>query len=106
VAFVRSERIGIDTNIPLLYYGSMRATTIKLEGSILEELEEFKRPDQNLTSLVREMLKAQIHRRKMAQAAEEYTAFLNASAGEALELEVWATAPLEKEPAVRRKKRA
>ena len=83
----------------------MKATTIKLEGSILQELKEFKRPDQNLTSLIREMLKAQIHRRRMARAAEEYTAFLSENSGEALELEVWATVPLEKTASVRGKKR-
>jgi hypothetical protein len=84
----------------------MKATTIKLEGSILEELMAFKRPDQNLTALVRELLKAQIHRSKMAQAAEEYTTFLRENKGEAIELDDWAFAPLDREPSARRKKRA
>jgi hypothetical protein len=84
----------------------MKATTIKLDGSILEELLAFKRPDQNLTALVRDMLKAQIHKSKMARAAEEYTAFLRENTEESMELDAWASAPLDREPPVRRKKRA
>jgi len=84
----------------------MKATTIKLDGSILEELMAFKRPDQNLTALVRELLKAQIHRSKMARAAEEYAAFLRENPEEATELEAWASAPLDRERSIRRKKKA
>jgi hypothetical protein len=90
----------------MVYYSGMKATTIKIEGSILQELKKFKRPDQTLTSLVRELLKAQIHRRRMAQAAEEYTAFLSQNPGESLEIDAWASAPLDKEPSVRGKKKA
>ncbi|HEY2380330.1 MAG TPA: hypothetical protein VGK48_04015 [Terriglobia bacterium] len=68
-------------------------------------MEAFKRPDQTLTSLVRELLKAQIHRQKMARAAEEYAAFLNENPGESLELDVWAAAPLEKAPSRPKKER-
>jgi hypothetical protein len=89
----------------MIYYDSMKATTIKLDGPILEELKELKRPDQNLTSLVRELLKAQIHKRRMAQAAEEYVEFLNRNPGESMELDVWESAPLDKEPAVRRNRK-
>ena len=90
----------------MVYSSGMKATTIKLDGSILEELMAFKRPDQNLTALVRELLKAQIHRSKMAQAAEEYTAFLRENPGESTELDAWASAPLDREPSVRPRKRA
>jgi hypothetical protein len=89
----------------MVYCRSMKATTIKLEGAILEELEELKRSDQNLTSLVRDLLRAQIHRHKMAKAAAEYVAFLNENSGERLELDVWAAAPIDKDPAPRRKKK-
>ena len=92
--------------IHMVYSNSMKATTIKLEGPILEELMAFKRPDQNLTALVRELLKAQIHRSKMARAAEEYTAFMRENAEESMELDAWASAPLDREPSVRRKKKA
>jgi hypothetical protein len=89
----------------MVYSGGMKATTIKLDGAILEELRAFKRPDQNLTALVRELLKAQIHRSTMARAAEEYAAFLRQNTGESMELDAWASAPLDRESAVRRKKR-
>ena len=90
----------------MIYSRGMKATTIKLDGSILRELKDFKRPDQNLTSLVRDLLKAQIHRSKMARAAEKYTAFLSENAEESLELEAWASAPLDRDPTPRRTKRA
>ena len=83
----------------------MKATTIKLDGFILQELKELKQPDQNLTSLVRDLLKAQIHRQKMARAAEEYSAFLSENAGESLELNAWASTPLDQDPTVRGKRR-
>ena len=84
----------------------MKATTIKLEGSILKDLKKVKRPDQSLTSLVRDLLKAQLHRQKMARAVAEYTAFLSQNNDEALEIDAWASAPLDREPAVRGKKKA
>jgi len=89
----------------MVYSGGMKATTIKLDGAILGELKALRRPDQNLTALVRELLNAQIHRSKMAQAAEEYTAFLRENPGESTELDVWASAPLDRDPSVRPRKR-
>ena len=84
----------------------MKATTVKLDGAILRELKEFKEPDQNLTSLVRDLLKAQIHRRKMARAAEEYIAFMSENPAELQELDTWATTPLDNDKSVRRRKKA
>jgi hypothetical protein len=89
----------------MVYSTGMKATTIKLDGSILRELKEFKGPDQNLTSLVRELLRAQIHRRKMASAAEAYMAFMSENGDESLELDAWASTPLHLAPVVRRKKK-
>jgi Arc/MetJ family transcription regulator len=90
----------------VVYSSSMKATTIKLDGAILQELKAFKEPDQNLTSLVRDLLRAQIHRRKMARAAEEYVAFMSENADESQELDSWASAPLDSDISVRRKKKA
>ena len=89
----------------MVYSDGMKATTIKLDGAILGELKALRRPDQNLTALVREMLKAQIHKSKMARAAEEYTAFLRENTGESMDLDAWACAPLDREPSVRTRKR-
>jgi hypothetical protein len=83
----------------------MKATTIKLDGAILGELKALRRPDQNLTALVRELLNAQIHRSKMVRAAEEYTAFLRENPKESMELDAWASAPLDRESSVRPRKR-
>jgi hypothetical protein len=76
----------------------MKATTVKLDGAILAELKALKRPDQNLTALVRELLKAQIDRSKMAHAAEEYTSLLRVNPKETAELDAWASAPLDCDP--------
>jgi len=76
----------------------MKATTIKLDGAILGELKALKRPDQNLTALVHELLRAQIDRAKMAHTAEEYTSVLRENPKETAELEAWASAPLDRDP--------
>jgi hypothetical protein len=89
----------------MVYSNGMKATTVKLDGAILGELKALKRPDQNLTALVRELLKAQIHRSKMAQAAEEYTSFLRENPAESAELDAWASATLDREAPVRPRKR-
>ena len=81
----------VDGRRLMVYSNGMKATTIKLEGSMLKALREFKRPGQTLTSLVCELLNAQIHRQKMARAAEEYTVFLRQNPEESLELDVWAS---------------
>src|SRR5262249_24676772 len=90
----------------MVYCDSMKATTIKLDGPILRELKEMQRPGENLTSHVRDLLKAQIRKRKMAQAAEEYAAFLSQNSEEFAEVEAWASAPLDRERTVRPKKKA
>jgi hypothetical protein len=76
-----------------------------LDGAILGELKALMRPDQNLTALVRELLKAQIHRAKMMHAADEYTSFLRDDPAASAELNTWASAPLEREASVRPRKR-
>ena len=100
-----ANRAETESRLFVVYFDSMKATTIKLDGFILQELKELKKPDQNLTSLVRDLLKAQIHKQKMARAAEEYAAFLSKNAGESLELNAWASAPLDHDPTGRGKRR-
>jgi len=95
----------LDQDHKMVYSDGMKATTIKLDGAILAELRALRRPDQNLTALVRDLLKAQIHRSKMARSAEEYTAFLRENPEESGELDAWASAPLDREPSVRSRKR-
>jgi hypothetical protein len=83
----------------------MSATTVKLDSVLLEELRRIKPANQTLTALVRELLEAEIRRRRMIRAATEYTAFLEQNPDEASELELWASSPLERDAAGRRKKR-
>lgn len=84
---------------------SMSATTVKLDSALLEELRQMKPANQTLTALVRELLEAEIRRRRMVRAATEYTAFLEQNPDESSELELWANAPLERDAIRRRKKR-
>jgi hypothetical protein len=83
----------------------MKATTIKLDGALLWDLNALRRPDQNLTALVRELLKAQINRSSMLRAAEAYTSFLRKNPAELTELDDWNSAVLEREPSGSRGKR-
>jgi predicted transcriptional regulator len=77
----------------------MSATTIKLDGEILSELRSLiKATGGTLTSLVRELLESEIRRRKMILAAVQYAAFLAEAPGEAEDMDVWAAAPLERDP--------
>jgi hypothetical protein len=88
-----------------VYSGGMKATTIELDGALLRDLNALRRPDQNLTALVRELLKAQIHRSKMVRAADEYTSFLRDNPAELGELDGWNSAFLDREPSRPRRKK-
>ncbi len=79
----------------------MSATTVKLDGEILRELQQIKPKGGTLTALVRELLGAEIRRRRMVQAAAEYTVFLAKHPEEADAMESWASAPLERDAAPR-----
>ncbi len=83
----------------------MSATTVKLDSALLQELRQMKPANQTLTALVRELLEAEIRRRRMIRAGAEYAAFVEQNADEASELELWANAPLERDATRRRKKR-
>ncbi len=82
----------------------MSATTIKIPGPILKELKGFKRPDQSLSALIREFLHAEIRRRKMAQAAQDYVSFVRENPAEYLETETWSAAQLDQDPAGKKPK--
>ena len=76
------------------YYCSMTATTVKLEGDLLLEIQAHKPPHQTLAAYVRQTLQADLRRRRMATAAQEYSAFLAANPAERDEMDEWAQAPL------------
>lgn len=81
----------------------MKATTIKVDGELLAELERAKPPSQSLTGYVREVLEREVRRRKMLDAADRYTEFLRANAAERAWLEEWDRADLAQPPKRRRR---
>jgi hypothetical protein len=72
----------------------MKATTIKLEGELLLELEKAKPESSSLSAYVREVLTKDLHRRKLAQAAVSYHEFLSANPEEQSWLREWGEANL------------
>ena len=82
----------------------MRATTIKVEGELLDELEKKKPDSQSLSSFVRSILEKEVVRRKMVDAAERYADFLRNRPDEREWLEEWERSDVDR-PASRRRRR-
>jgi hypothetical protein len=76
----------------------MKATTIKVEGELLAELERTKPAAQSLTAYVRSILRQEVRRQQMIAAAERYTDFLQQHADERTWLEEWDRADLARPP--------
>jgi len=76
----------------------MKATTIKLEKTLLDQLYELIPKDQTLSKFVKEILQKEVLKRKMANAAQNYNQFLKDSADEAESEELWESADLLAEP--------
>jgi predicted CopG family antitoxin len=81
----------------------MKATTIKIEGELLNELEATKPESLSLSAFVREVLKKDLRRRKLSQAAASYEEFLAENPEEQLLLKEWDEADLARTP--KRKRR-
>ena len=81
----------------------MKATTVKVEGDLLRELERLKPARQSLAAYVRAVLEREIQRRKMAEAGQRYADFVRESPEEASWLEEWDRADLALAPARRRR---
>jgi hypothetical protein len=81
----------------------MKATTIKVEGDLLRELERTKPPSQTLSAYVRSLLEREMRRQKVAQAADRYADFLRETPDERTWLEEWANADLARPPRRRRR---
>jgi len=75
----------------------MKATTIKVEGELLRELERSKPASQSLSAYVRSVLEREVLRQKMA-AAERYTEFVRETPDEKAWLEEWTRADLAHRP--------
>ncbi len=81
----------------------MKATTIKLEGELLLELERAKPESVSLSAYVREVLSRDLRRRKLARAAVSYEEFIAANPEEKAWLREWDGAELAGEPKRRRR---
>jgi hypothetical protein len=81
----------------------MKATTIKIEGELLEQLESAKPESLSLSAYVRDVLLKSLRDTKMAEAARAYQAFLDANPKERASLEEWERAELETAPRHRRR---
>jgi predicted transcriptional regulator len=87
----------------LCYFDGMKATTIKVEGQLLAELERAKPSSQSLTTYVRSALRQHVRRQQMMAAADRYTAFLRQHPEERASLDEWDRADLARPPKRRRR---
>ena len=77
----------------------MRATTVKLEGDLLERLEAAKPPERSLSAHVRWVLQKDLERRQARAAAATFKAFIDAHPEEQAWLSEWAGIDLAAPPA-------
>lgn len=76
----------------------MKATTVKVDGELLAELERVKPRSQTLTGFVRSVLQQEVQRRRMAEAAGRYAEFLRDAPDERSWLGDWDRADLATPP--------
>ena len=76
----------------------MKATTIKLEGELLRDLEASKPEDVSLSAYVRQVLRKDLLRQKLSRAALSYEKFLEDSPEEQSWLREWDAADLATAP--------
>ena len=77
----------------------MKATTIKLEGELLENLEAAKPPDRSLSAHVRSVLQKDLERQRARDAAAAFRTFLDAHPDEQAWLAEWDGVDLAAPPA-------
>ena len=76
----------------------MKATTIKLEGELLEELEASKPKGESLSAYVRTLLRRNLDQAKIRDAAVAYRAFVTSNEVERKWLDEWDRADLNRAP--------
>ncbi|MCB9709353.1 MAG: hypothetical protein H6714_11245 [Myxococcales bacterium] len=72
----------------------MKATTIKLESDLLEDIARAKPKDQSLTAFVKQAVKAELARRHLRKSAQAYQNFLSQNKAEQDWLDQWEQADL------------
>jgi hypothetical protein len=83
----------------------MKATTIKLEGDLLRELEKAKPESVTLSAYVREVLRGDLRRRSLTKAAALYQEFLESNPEEVVWLREWEEADLASAPKSKRRRK-
>ena len=81
----------------------MKATTIKIEGELLNELEAAKPEAMSLSAYIRDVLRKDLARRRLSQAALSYEEFLATNPEEQSLLREWDEADLARAPKRRRR---
>jgi hypothetical protein len=76
----------------------MKATTIKVDGELLEALERRKPRDQSLSAFVKSVLRRDLLRRQLADAARRYAEFVAENPEEKSSLDQWHTVDLATKP--------
>ena len=76
----------------------MGATTIKVEGALLMQLQRIKPEKQSISAFVRTVLEKEILRRQMADAASRYAQYLRDTPEERTWLNDWDRADLVRPP--------
>lgn len=82
----------------------MEATTIKIENPLLNQLNKIKPGDKSFSAFAREILKKEVLRRRLIEAADRYTEFLDSTSSEAEWLADWEKADLAHPPKQRGQK--
>lgn len=80
----------------------MRATTVKVDGDLLRELERNKPSGETLTGYVRAILQREMQRVRMEAAAVRYSEFLRDAPDERAWLGAWDDADLSRPPTRKR----
>lgn len=80
----------------------MKATTIKVEGALLESLERAKPEKQSLSAYVRTLLERALRQEQLAAAADRYAEFVRESPEEAEWLGTWERSDLATPPTKKR----
>ena len=83
----------------------MKANTIKIEEELLKKIYPLLNKKQSLASFVRNTLEKEVLRQQLKESATTYQKYLESSSAEKDLLSEWESAPLEKEPSIKRKKK-
>ncbi|NBV47179.1 MAG: hypothetical protein EBR86_16465 [Planctomycetia bacterium] len=80
----------------------MKATTVKLDGELLDQIEKAKAPGQSVTAYVRSVLRKNLEQQRLREASVAYRAFVEAHPDEREWLGEWERADLPTAPSDQR----